>query len=98
VRSGESTKEIADIVNRLLEVVNATIKAVRLTERYVSDGVARDDQARGALAEIRTAATSAGEKDCFECGQQCIGYHGISIREVTSWQKRESRAGSLEPE
>jgi len=106
-RSSQSTKEIAGIVTRLIEVVDSTIEAVRLSERYATDGTERADRASASLAEIRAGATDAGEqvKDLLQLASRldeqsrAVGeamFDVASITEETSASVQEMAAGSEE--
>lgn len=104
-KSSQSSKEIAGIVRRLIDTVDSTIEAVRLSDQYVVDGTERADQASASLAEIRAGATAAGEQvsDLLQLAtkldeqSRSVGeamFDVASITEETSASVEEMAAGS----
>ena len=88
-------------------MVDSTIEAVRLSERYATDGTERADRASASLAEIRAGATDAGEqvKDLLQLASRldeqsrAVGeamFDVASITEETSASVQEMAAGSEE--
>ncbi|WP_373973811.1 methyl-accepting chemotaxis protein [Chitinibacter sp. SCUT-21] len=61
-RTASSTQEIISTVAAIQNEANSTVNSMQLTVRQVDDGVAKAQQASGAIADIRRSADSVVEQ------------------------------------